>query len=66
MIEEEKVDKDILNRFLNEEDISLNEINIIIKAFNHAFNPNYKRMAKRLFPNKDYIFVPINDFNVDL
>ena len=66
MIEEEKVDKDILNKFLNEEDISLNETKIIIKAFNHAFNPNYKRMAKRLFPNKDYIFVPINDFNVDL
>lgn len=66
MIEEEKVNKDLLNKFLNEEDITLKEAKVIIKAFTNAFKPNYKRMAKRLFPNKDYIFASVDDFNVDL
>lgn len=63
---EHGLDKSILDKFLNKEDIDFDNLYKLISIFEKVFSPNYKSIVKNLFPDISYIFVPLKEFDINL
>lgn len=62
---EHGLDKSILDKFLNKEDLDFDSLYKLVSIFEKVFSPNYKAIVKNLFPNVPYIFVPLKDFDIN-